>query len=229
MKDKELLPDRPYNQPFPTRLRELLDRKRGGQRELAEYLGKTSQAVGYYKDGSTIPDGSVLSAIADFYNVSTDYLLGRSDVKRPEPDIQAAAQRYGLGEEALNTIESLSDAEKWSLEILLQSGHFTELLHSIARCYAARQSVHFEEAVIRANQSKWHTLTAMTAHTPEAKEAWSSIQAELSRLQKKNVEGAKNAEAAEVIRMQRIAASIGEEVCELAGKEADPDGNDQKT
>lgn len=227
MTGKEPLSNRPYNQPFPTRLRELLKGKRGGQRELAEHLRKTSQAVGYYKDGSTIPDGIVLAKIADFYNVSTDYLLGRTDITTPDITTQAAALRYGLSEETLNTIESLTDNEKWELELLLTSRHLSELLHCIGSCYTSRHNIQGEEAIIRAHQSQYHTLNMMSAHEkdPEKKRALDSLQAEVKRLQKKSMEQVRNAEASSIIRLQRTAVSIGEEVCDKSRKEAPQDGN----
>lgn len=198
------------------------------QQDVAKDLGIKRESINHWENGVKHIKAEDIAKLAEYYNTSSDFILGLSNVATPDIDTQAAARRYGLSEEALNTIEFLSDNEKWSLEMLLKSEHFSELLHSIARCYAARQSVHFEEAVIRANQSKRHTITTMTAHTPEVKEAWSSIQAELSRLQKKSLDNAKNEESNEINRIQRIAANIGEEMCKLSREEAPTNGDDHK-
>ena len=32
-----------------------------------------------YESGKRLPDVAILTKLADFYNISTDYLLGRSD------------------------------------------------------------------------------------------------------------------------------------------------------
>ena len=215
---------RTYNDPFPVRLRELLDRKRGGQKELARHLGKTSQAVGYYKDGSTLPDCGVLASIADFYGVSTDYLLGRTDVASPDVTSQAASRRYGLSEESLRTLEDLSDVETWGLELLLQSEHLRELLRSVGNCYASRQEIAFEEALVSVNHSDVITLYDMEVQETDdgKKQALASVRVELSRLQKKIRQQAENAEANAVISLQRIAAQLGEEICALSRERGVP-------
>ena len=53
---------------------------------VAERVGKSSGAVTKWKNGS-IPDGNTLIALADYFNVSTDYLLGRTST----PEIGGAA------------------------------------------------------------------------------------------------------------------------------------------
>lgn len=50
-----------------------------------------------------------LSCLADFYGVSTDFLLARSEIRSANPDIQAAVRYTGLSEK---TIKSLRKAKK---------------------------------------------------------------------------------------------------------------------
>ncbi|KKW70358.1 zinc finger/helix-turn-helix protein, YgiT family [Lactococcus cremoris] len=49
------------------------------QKELADLLGLTQQAVSYYEKGSRIPDEQILSVISDILNVPTEYLTGETD------------------------------------------------------------------------------------------------------------------------------------------------------
>ncbi|ADA66001.1 Hypothetical protein NCDO2118_2309 [Lactococcus lactis subsp. lactis NCDO 2118] len=49
------------------------------QKELADLLGLTQQAVSYYEKGSRIPDEHILSVISDILNVPTEYLTGETD------------------------------------------------------------------------------------------------------------------------------------------------------
>lgn len=53
-------------------------RKESGmsQRELAEKLGFTQQAIGKWEVGKNFPDEKVLLKIAQIFDVSVDYLLG---------------------------------------------------------------------------------------------------------------------------------------------------------
>lgn len=54
-------------------------RKGISQKELADLLGLTQQAVSYYEKGSRIPDEQILSVISDILNVPTEYLTGETD------------------------------------------------------------------------------------------------------------------------------------------------------
>lgn len=47
------------------------------QKEAAISLGVSVQAVSYWENGSRLPSIEKLIQMADLYNVSTDYLLGR--------------------------------------------------------------------------------------------------------------------------------------------------------
>lgn len=63
-------------------LREDLDLS---QSKLAEYLGCSQVAYSYYEIGKRALPIDLLCKLADFYNCSTDYLLGRTDEKTPYP------------------------------------------------------------------------------------------------------------------------------------------------
>lgn len=49
------------------------------QKQVAEGIGVTEQAYQRYEYGKVVPSALVLIALADFYDVSLDYLCGRSD------------------------------------------------------------------------------------------------------------------------------------------------------
>jgi transcriptional regulator with XRE-family HTH domain len=57
-------------------------RKRSGltQADIAKYLKITRQAYGCYESNRREMDFASLGLIADFYNVTTDYLLGRREI-----------------------------------------------------------------------------------------------------------------------------------------------------
>lgn len=50
------------------------------QKQTAEGIGVTEQAYQRYEYGKVVPSATVLIALADFYDVSLDYLCGRSDI-----------------------------------------------------------------------------------------------------------------------------------------------------
>lgn len=49
------------------------------QKQVAEGIGVAEQAYQRYEYGKVVPSALVLIALADFYDVSLDYLCGRSD------------------------------------------------------------------------------------------------------------------------------------------------------
>ena len=67
---------------FSERLKELRTGRRLYQRELADMLGISVRGYQCYETGEHEPGVKKLIALADFYDVSIDYLVGRTD--RPD-------------------------------------------------------------------------------------------------------------------------------------------------
>ena len=67
------------------RLKMLRKEKRMTQPELAELLEQSLRAYQYYESGHHVPELSNLIALADFYDVSLDYLVGRSETRERQP------------------------------------------------------------------------------------------------------------------------------------------------
>src|SRR5262249_20117344 len=69
------------------RLRALRLENRYTHEGLAERLDVGIRMIARYESGQTDPTGDILARMADVFNVSTDYLLGRTD--DPAPCIQS--------------------------------------------------------------------------------------------------------------------------------------------
>ena len=65
-------------------LKELRKENGKTQEEIAEMFGVSSRSVSRWENGNTMPDLGILVELADFYNVSIDYILCRTD----NPNIQ---------------------------------------------------------------------------------------------------------------------------------------------
>lgn len=63
---------------FSEIFKSLRQRDKITQREIADYLGITARAVGFYETGDRRPDFEGLIKLADYFDVSLDYLVGRS-------------------------------------------------------------------------------------------------------------------------------------------------------
>ncbi len=66
---------------FSERIRLLRKERKIKQKEMAEALGLAYRSYQSYEYEERYPDFQGLIAIADFFDVSLDYLVGRSDVR----------------------------------------------------------------------------------------------------------------------------------------------------
>lgn len=68
------------------------------QTELANVLGISDRAVGYYEAGEREPDYRTLSKIASYFNVSIDYLLGMSETRNIMTKLEYYRTTAGLSQ-----------------------------------------------------------------------------------------------------------------------------------
>ena len=64
---------------FSIRLKELRDARNLSQKAVAEAVGMAPMAYQRYEYGTREPAFNKLIALADYFDVSLDYLVGRSD------------------------------------------------------------------------------------------------------------------------------------------------------
>ena len=65
--------------PFPKRLKEARKRKKLRQTDVAEHFAIAYRTYQNYEGGQRRPDFETLVALADYLDVTPDYLLGRTD------------------------------------------------------------------------------------------------------------------------------------------------------
>lgn len=65
---------------FPERLLQLKQDRNLLQKDIAASIGVSLRCYQYYVKGEKEPTLSVLCTLADYFNVSLDYLVGRSDI-----------------------------------------------------------------------------------------------------------------------------------------------------
>ncbi len=122
--------------PFNDIFRELT--KGETQNETAAKIGVARQNISKWISGETAPDIITLGKIASAYNVSTDYLLGRSKSKDTEQTEKKAVCDYlGLSEDAIGYIQETNtlwrckiDNEAY-LEKLFSTKTFREILNEL--------------------------------------------------------------------------------------------------
>lgn len=75
----ELMGGMPVAEDFPRRLQKLREQQRKSRRTLSELCGLQKDAVRRYERGEARPTYEALIQLAEYFEVSLDYLTGRSD------------------------------------------------------------------------------------------------------------------------------------------------------
>jgi transcriptional regulator with XRE-family HTH domain len=68
-----------FSMNLANRLKELRQKHKVSQQELSDLLDVSTRAWRFYEAGDREPTITGLIALADYFNVSLDYLVGRSD------------------------------------------------------------------------------------------------------------------------------------------------------
>lgn len=102
------------------RMRELRRLNRFSQEDIAVKLGISTSAYGFYEQGKTTPNAKTLVFLADLYDVSVDYLLGRSNTTRLKTsnEIDVASEFRDIRDKLQSdTIRITLDGEEVSEEV----------------------------------------------------------------------------------------------------------------
>lgn len=118
---------------FKDRLRTLRKNKKMSQSELAEVLHVSQQTVGSWEVGRSNPDEETINKIADFFNVTTDYLYGREVPEwASEKDVMDLEEMLNSNVNMAYGGENLTEEEKEQVKRVL-TGLFWEKLEQRKR------------------------------------------------------------------------------------------------
>jgi len=82
---------------FANRLKSLRLSKELTQEDLGKILNISARVIGYYESGERFPkDNELLIKIANYFGVSLDYLLGKTDIKKSISDFSQNEQDFLL-------------------------------------------------------------------------------------------------------------------------------------
>lgn len=104
------------------------------QQKLAVALGITRQSLSLYERGERSVNAELLLKIADYFNVSTDYLLGRTPNQTADTDLQGVLDFTGLSEKAVENLLYFTKNSEYKynvLNILLSTDNIKILLCGI--------------------------------------------------------------------------------------------------
>lgn len=90
-----------------SKIKSLRLKKNLTQQELGKILGVEKSTISMYENNKSRPDDETKSKIADYFNVTTDYLLGRSD--NPKLTQEEEKDVYEKFEELKDSLENTDD------------------------------------------------------------------------------------------------------------------------
>jgi transcriptional regulator with XRE-family HTH domain len=94
------------------RLKQLRKSKGLSLKKLGTILGVSESTVSLYESGHREPDFRTLKNMADYFNVTTDYLLERTDIENlydDEGTVTGHDEREAFTEEELEEIENFKE------------------------------------------------------------------------------------------------------------------------
>ncbi len=127
-----------YNKHFPVTLRKLIERKNTTIKAVADYIGVSRQAVSQYQDGSTQPNAETVVKIAEFFNVTTDYLLTGQN-KEVDESLNITCDFTGLSPKAVEKIVSWKSCDDyrrfWTeyISLIIEADNSECLLSNISK------------------------------------------------------------------------------------------------
>lgn len=102
---------------FALRLKELREEKELTQAELGEKLGISRNTIASWESNRRTPELETAKQLADYFNVSIDYLLGRTDIRKFSLDIENIA---AMRSKELEGYEELPDDAKKMLQAIVK-------------------------------------------------------------------------------------------------------------
>lgn len=105
------------------------------QLDIAKSLGVARQTVANWIHGKTIPDGILLAKLSDYFNVSVDYLLGKTEIMTPNMEDRTICEKTSLSLQALFALRLYTEHYPKEFEKLLTHDdyNFFRFLNALKR------------------------------------------------------------------------------------------------
>ncbi len=142
------------NAVFAVKIRKLFEENGKTHNSLAEFIEQrtgesvTRQAVGQWCNGNTCPNLRIVPIIAEFFEVSTDYLLTDTEIKTADIERKAVCEYTGLSEEAVQKIQSIlrdtygfSPYEATTFSNFIESEFFIDLFNALVDYYISNFTI----------------------------------------------------------------------------------------
>ena len=84
---------------FGSRLKELRIEKKSSQKEVASDIGISITTISQYENDSRFPNEEMLKRLCTYYQISSDYLLGLTDIKHAPLSKKEAKEKMMMSQQ----------------------------------------------------------------------------------------------------------------------------------
>lgn len=129
---------------FAKRLFEIRENRGITRQKVADDLGISRASLEYYEKAKRTPDLNTISKISDYFNVSIDYLMGKSDCVSYDLDLQGVCKYFNIDKITAYRLSSLLDSNaKHSdeIKVLLSSKALKTILSNISASWDLRREL----------------------------------------------------------------------------------------
>jgi len=113
---------------FSERLIKLRTNNNTMAKDLAFNIGISKQAISQYEKQQSTPSADILTAIAEYFNVSLDYLLGKTDSPSIIIDNKNNSDEQNITNEEAELLEDFRLLDKYEKNIIM--GKISEMIYN---------------------------------------------------------------------------------------------------
>lgn len=134
------------------RIRKL--RGKRSQDECAKALGISRGALSFYENGDRKPDADVIYMMAEYFEVSADYILGLSQEPNASLEIQAINKLTGLSKKSIDVISLLGSNYRNALNLFIENDNFGVFIAALSQIIKF-SNIGYEEFIKSAYDSRY--------------------------------------------------------------------------
>lgn len=110
------------------KINQIADKIGIGAGSLSNYRGQQNK---HDRQNPQVPNLLSAKKIAEYFDVSLDYLVGRTNIKTPQVNTAEVCKRYGLSENALGILELLMEHRETAIDYNGKKYRFGEVLYGL--------------------------------------------------------------------------------------------------
>ena len=140
------------------------------QQKAADEMGIKRETLRNWELGKREPKTKDIIKLSNYYGVSSDYLLGLSDIKSTEKNIQTACEVTGLAESAIESLRSselrLIPSGVETINTILENREFINIVESLStylwgHSYRVKTDVPAEHTYSGMTGAEWERFGSM--------------------------------------------------------------------